>query len=116
MPLYLTPPYLSGTPTVLFTPLPAAPADAGGPTVLIFLCSDGLKDLYDNRPFAPKTLEDEWIRLAGAGVEHGGNAALHVVSDAIGGDNVRRRSAWLTLQMPDGGKYADDTSVIVARW
>ena len=122
LPLYLTPPYLSASPTVLFTPLsPAsstAAAAANGPTVLLLLCSDGLKDLYDRRPFAAKTLEDEWVRLAGLGLadRERRNAALCVLDDALGGEDVYRRSASLTLRLPDGSKFTDDTTVVIASW
>jgi pyruvate dehydrogenase phosphatase len=128
LPIYLTPPYLSASPAVVFTALPPTPAanddddDLGrarGPTVLLFLCSDGLKDLYDHRAFPSKTLEDEWIRRAGDACHPAaeGNAALSVLNDAIGAEgDLHRRSASLTVRLPDGGKFADDTTVIVASW
>lgn len=119
LPLYLTPPYMNASPTVVFTPLPP-PRGGPHPTVLLFLCSDGLKDHYDRRPFESKTLEDEWVTIAGDSLDRKGeraNVALAVVDDALGGrDDIHRRSASLTLRLPDGGKFSDDTTVVVASW
>jgi hypothetical protein len=40
-----------------------------------------------------------------------------VLDDAIGAEgDLHRRSASLTVRLPDGGKFADDTTVIVASW
>lgn len=117
LPKYLTPPYLSSTPSIVYTPLPDR--SPSGPTICLFLCSDGLKDLYDNRPFGCKTLEDEWIRLAGLAIDdpdQGKNAAREVLRDAVGGDDRHRYSANVTVELPGGGKAVDDTTVVVAYW
>lgn len=83
------------------------------------MCSDGLKDLYDNRSFGSKTLEDEWVRLAGLAIEaadEGENVAKEVLRDAVGGDDRHRHSANVTVELPEGGKAVDDTTIVVAYW
>lgn len=79
------------------------------------LCSDGLPDLCSQDQRSRPDLANHWARVIGRamGSRHPGNIALRVLRDALGGDNAREVSKYLTVEMDE--KWIDDVTVIVQR-
>lgn len=86
----------------------------------LMMCSDGLVDLYmyDEDKKDLNTLEeivDAIVPVVGNGVTNGGgaegNAALHLLRDAFGGDDEDKVSRNLTVEMAE--KWMDDVTVLV---
>ena len=84
------------------------------------MCSDGLTDLYHKPEESESKLEStgkRWMEIVDGAVSTGGaevNAALALLRDAIGGDDLDKVSRYLTVEM--NHKWMDDTTVIVQRF
>lgn len=110
-----SPPYVSSTPDVHHIPLPKV-ASGKPRDMFLMLCSDGLPDLYPPERRARSELASHWVRVVGRALDsrtQAGNAALSLLRDALGGDDVREVSKYLTVEMDE--KWIDDVTIIVQR-
>lgn len=128
-----TPPYVSNVADVRHVRLGAyksrgvggADAGAGRFEAYILMCSDGLTDLYDMEgmrstpgEFDTRAVMEECARKVRRAVREGkeeeeDNLALHVLRDALGGEDEEKVSKMLTVEMT--GRWMDDTTVLVQR-
>lgn len=109
----LTPPYVSNRPDVYHHRLSRDAASAPTPRFLI-LCSDGLSDLYGGR--LEEEMANDWAAVVGRELDRGrtNNLALHLLRDGLGGNDTRRVSQNLTVEMEE--KWMDDTTIVVRRF
>jgi pyruvate dehydrogenase phosphatase len=108
-----SPPYVSATPDVQHLSLSG---HRRAPYALL-LCSDGLPDLYHARFTSRAEMAAHWARVVGAAVDAQrvvGGAALRLLRDALGGDDVRAVSQYLTVEM-DNERWMDDVTILVQR-
>jgi pyruvate dehydrogenase phosphatase len=80
------------------------------------MCSDGLLDLYDEnqqRDSPEYDLNSLASSLVKKVSESQGNAALHLLRDALGGSDKEKVSRMLTVEMSD--RWMDDTTILVQR-
>ncbi|KAI5120983.1 hypothetical protein M0805_006655 [Coniferiporia weirii] len=118
-------------------------ADDGTADVALLLCSDGLVDLYEDEDLEETYYLRRWGVKIGEAITplsphppssrfpqspdnasanyspRGGNGsrtnlAVHLLRDAIGGDDVARVSANLTVEMDE--RWMDDTTILVHRF
>ncbi|KAI0066226.1 protein serine/threonine phosphatase 2C [Artomyces pyxidatus] len=106
-----TPPYVSSVPDVHHLPLPKG--RGRGDTVVVS-CSDGLADQFAH--LARADMLNHWARAVGRAVDsrgRAGNLALHLLRDALGGDDTRQVSQYLTVEMEE--RWMDDVTILVQR-
>ncbi|THH16583.1 hypothetical protein EW146_g4080 [Bondarzewia mesenterica] len=109
----ISPPYVSSTPDVYHLPLPRG--TPGRPRdFFLLMCSDGLADLYDER--SRMDMANRWVRTIGRYLDSRGrgNVALHLLRDALGGEDTRLVSRYLTVEMEE--KWMDDVTIMVQRF
>ena len=73
------------------------------------MCSDGLTDLYPKR----QDVIQQWAAVVGHVLEaaSSGNAALALLRDALGGHDLAKVAAKMTLE--DTEEWMDDTTITV---
>jgi len=109
----LTPPYLSRHPGVhhrrLLKGRDNDGADSAGRDVFLIMCSDGLADLFRDK----ENVFTHWSEVVGSVVlrDDGGNAALTLLRDALGGEDLHKVSAFMMLENTEG--WMDDTTITV---
>lgn len=104
----------------------------GEEDVAILLCSDGLVDLYEDQDLEEEYYLKRWAAMIGEVVNNSSppsssisrsaperngtrrNTAVHLLRDAIGGDDLSRASANLTVEMEE--RWMDDTTILVHRF
>lgn len=108
----LTPPYVSNVADLHHYML-----DSNQDCFLI-LCSDGLRDLYENgeEQFSEQELANRWVNKIGPLFRHrhtnlSENLALLLLRDAIGGDDIALASRNLTLEIDE--KWLDDVTILL---
>ena len=110
----LTPPYLSNIPDVYYHRIRKSRRDPVMDVALV-LCSDGLTELYDDQEDKETLLR--WARIVGPHARrccdrpNGGNVALRLLRDAIGGTDIHKVSRNLTVEMEE--RWMDDTTILV---
>ena len=107
------PPYVSNVPDVHHIPLSKGSSGQYRECFLL-LSSDGLADLYDGR--TRTDIIQRWVTVIGQAIENrkrGGNLALSLLRDGLGGDDIRLVSQKLTVEMEE--KWMDDITIIVQR-
>ncbi|OCH93128.1 protein serine/threonine phosphatase 2C [Obba rivulosa] len=105
LPRNLTPPYLSNAADVRHVDLSATGAQK---TVLV-MASDGLVNQFSGEILS-RDAAREWIEVAGGAGE---KPALALLRRALGGDDVEKVSAMLTVEMEE--RWMDDTTIVVAQ-
>ena len=106
-----SPPYVSSMPDVRHIHLPRSTTGSQARHALL-LCSDGLPDLYNARFDSRAEMVAHWAQTIGDALDaRSDNAALVLLRDALGGDDVRSVSAHLTVEMDE--RWMDDTTVLV---
>lgn len=115
----LTPPYLSNIADVKHVNLTRLALQGEDVHKFLILCSDGLVDLY----MAHETVErsaEHWTEVIGRALvssasgqesQASPNLALHLLRDALGGDNAKQVAEMLTVEIED--RWMDDTTIIV---
>jgi len=105
-----SPPYVSNVPDVRHIPL--SPAVGNRRAHALLLCSDGLPDLYAGRFASRADTIAHWVQAVGGAVDSGmENPALTLLRDALGGDDVRKVSQYLTVEMDE--RWMDDVTILV---
>ncbi|KAA1472773.1 protein serine/threonine phosphatase 2C [Dentipellis sp. KUC8613] len=107
-----SPPYVSNEPDVQHLPLPRG---SRGRDLALIMCSDGLPDLYSR--LSRRDATSHWARVVGRALDARSpapNLALLLLRDALGGDDVRLVSQYLTVEMDE--KWTDDVTIIVQRF
>ena len=80
----------------------------------LLLCSDGLPDLYNTRFDTRAEMVAHWVQTIGMALDaRSDNAALVLLRDALGGDDARSVSSYLTVEMDE--RWMDDTTILVQR-
>lgn len=113
----LSPPYISNVPEMTHYVLQDAPSNpTDRPETFLVLCTDGLLELYED--FDSQERVSRWVNIVGQALESpvgiGGrraNAALDLLRDAIGGEDIETVSRNLTVEMED--RWLDDTTILV---
>jgi len=106
----LTPPYLSHHPDIHHRHLLKDNGDHKAECdVFLIMCSDGLTDLYPKR----QDVIQQWAAVVGHVLEaaSSGNAALALLRDALGGHDLAKVAAKMTLE--DTEEWMDDTTITV---
>jgi pyruvate dehydrogenase phosphatase len=79
------------------------------------MCSDGLIDLYmydDVRDLTTlKSIAEHIVEVVAEGSKLGGNAALFLLREALGGNDKVKVSRMVPVDMKE--KWMDDTTVLV---
>ncbi|KAH8119538.1 protein serine/threonine phosphatase 2C [Phellopilus nigrolimitatus] len=118
--------------------------ETGDVDVALLLCSDGLVDLYEDRDLDEQAYLKRWAAKIGEAItpllasrprpsgsfsshsqptgahiahhreERRENLAVWLLRDAIGGDDISRASANLTVEMDE--RWIDDTTILVHRF
>ena len=112
----------------------------GEEDVALLLCSDGLVDLYEDQDLEEEDYLRRWAAMIGQGLSaspstpvassspsvapvgsaatgrNGGhrNVAMQLLRDAIGGSDLSRVSANLTVEMDE--RWMDDTTILIHRF
>ncbi|KAL5528158.1 hypothetical protein ACEPAF_7294 [Sanghuangporus sanghuang] len=106
----------------------------GEEDVALLLCSDGLVDLYEDQELEEEYYLKRWAAMIGEVINNSNsssssssisrsaperngsrwNTAVHVLRDAIGGDDLSRVSANLTVEMEE--RWIDDTTILVHKF
>ncbi|KAJ6495323.1 protein serine threonine phosphatase 2C [Mycena sanguinolenta] len=109
----LTPPYLSAQCDVQHIHVPSLGASA----VFLILASDGLIDLsgdtYGMDHRNPMLAGKKWVEVLSR-EDHVGNAALHLLKDAMGAD-AEAVSSVLMVETENGKRWMDDTTIIFTK-
>ncbi|KZV66890.1 protein serine/threonine phosphatase 2C [Peniophora sp. CONT] len=106
-----SPPYVSSTPDVRHIQLPRSAAGSQARHALL-LCSDGLPDLYNARFDTRAEMVAHWVQTIGNALDaRSDNAALVLLRDALGGDDARSVSSYLTVEMDE--RWMDDVTILV---
>jgi pyruvate dehydrogenase phosphatase len=109
-----SPPYVSNVPDVHHIPLSRGPPGQQQRDFFVISCSDGLADLYEGR--TRTDMIHRWVTVVGQAMQNTtreGNLALSLLRDGLGGDDIRRVSQRLTVEMEE--KWMDDVTIIVQR-
>lgn len=78
----------------------------------LLLCSDGLPDLYNARIDSRAEMVNHWAQTVGNALDaRSDNAALVLLRDALGGDDERSVSSYLTVEMDE--RWMDDVTILV---
>lgn len=117
-----TPPYVSNAPQVYHEQLRSrrSSSPSGDVDVALVICSDGLVDLYEDQDFEEEYILKRWAAKIGEKIAPVSasrtrlNLAAHLLRDAIGGDDLARASANLTVEMEE--RWMDDTTILVHRF
>jgi len=111
LPRNLTPPYLSNIADVEHVDLQASDKDGR----FLIMCSDGLIDLYmydDVRDLTTlKNIAEHIVEVVAEGSKLGGNAALFLLREALGGNDKVKVSRIVPVDMKE--ECIDDTTVLV---
>lgn len=85
-----------------------------GTNSFLLMCSDGLMDLYEDRRLElDEFLSKKWVGDVGRGYTEGGNLALNVLREALGGEDEEKVSCMITVEM--FFKWMDDITILVQR-
>jgi pyruvate dehydrogenase phosphatase len=110
----MTPPYLSRHAEVHYRRLLKGhnEVESAGRDGFLIMCSDGLTDLFRDE----EDVVARWAEVVGSVVDgtERGNAALALLRDALGGEDLDKVSAFMTLESTEG--WMDDTTVAVQRF
>ncbi|EKM54353.1 uncharacterized protein PHACADRAFT_96628 [Phanerochaete carnosa HHB-10118-sp] len=106
-PRHHTPPYLSNTPDVQHISLSAFSSHE---TVLI-LATDGLVDISKAHEKALSDVAPHWVSAASRSMDN--KPALRLLRAAMGGEDTKQVSFWLTVEMDV--PWVDDTTILVTR-
>ncbi|VDC01683.1 unnamed protein product [Peniophora sp. CBMAI 1063] len=108
-----SPPYVSSTPDVRHIRLPR-PASGSQARHALLLCSDGLPDLYNARFDTRGEMVAHWVQAIGDALDaRSNNAALVLLRDALGGEDLRSVASYLTVEMDE--RWMDDVTILVQR-
>lgn len=89
--------------------------DQNGETdVALVLCSDGLIDLYEEMNMEEGSFLRRCAAVVGDAIARHSNAAIALLRDAIGGPDLKRASANLSVEMEE--RWMDDTTIIVQKF
>lgn len=104
-----TPPYLSSTPDVVYITLPASPS-------FLILASDGLASIDGSQDMPLDARVNMWAETIGqaSDLPESPNLALALLHSAVIGDDTRRGSELMTVEMES--QWMDDTSITVQRF
>lgn len=104
-----TPPYMNAIPDIRHVDLTTYDLD----NTFLILCSDGLTDLSEDRLCLEEKLAQHWVNIVSRKYSHDGNLALALLRDAVGGDDIRKISRHITVEMTS--RWMDDTTILVQR-
>ena len=79
----------------------------------LILCSDGLTDLSEDRLHLEEKLAPHWVNVVSRKYSYDDNLALALLRDAVGGDDIRKISRHITVEMTS--RWMDDTTILVQR-
>ncbi|KAF8501337.1 protein serine threonine phosphatase 2C [Hysterangium stoloniferum] len=99
----LTPPYLTCNADVFHHRIENQLAEG-----CLIMCSDGLTDLYTH----VSNRAESWVNVVGKAIDEGGNPALELLRDALGGD-ADSVSKHMTLECTEA--WIDDTTIAVLK-
>ncbi|KDQ57576.1 hypothetical protein JAAARDRAFT_156361 [Jaapia argillacea MUCL 33604] len=106
----LTPPYVSNQPDVHHLTLGGG--SLGNGEHFLIMATDGLADLFDG--WQHQAMLEHWVEVVGrsrSASTTDANSALWLLRDGLGGEDTRKVSQYLTLEMEE--RWMDDVTILV---